>query len=176
VTQYLFQNHQDRFQKILDRMKERVPGITNVQATQTEDGRIVLRFSDGAFKDPFISRFVSDGTLRMFAYLVLLNDPNPHPLLAIEEPENQLYPTLLPQLAEEFRDYADRGSQVLISTHSPDFVNALKVEELFWLEKRHGVTTIKRASDDPNIRTLEKAGDPLGALWKQGIFGGIDPQ
>jgi predicted ATPase len=47
------------------------------------------------FKDPFISRYVSDGTLKMFAYLILLNDPTPHPLLCIEEPENQLHPDLL---------------------------------------------------------------------------------
>ena len=59
----------------------------------------------------------------MFAYLVLLYDPKPHPLLAVEEPENQLYPELLYELIEEFRAYALRGGQVFVSTHSPDFLN-----------------------------------------------------
>ena len=85
------------------------------------DGRLVLRFQDGSFKDPFIARYVSDGTIKMFAYLVLLYDPRPPPLLAVEKPENQLYLELLDELVEEFRDYARRGGQVFVSTHSPDW-------------------------------------------------------
>ena len=77
-------------------MSDRVPGVDEVEAKATEDGRLVLRFQDGSFKDPFIARYVSDGTIKMFAYLVLLYDPQPHPLLAVEEPENQLYPELMP--------------------------------------------------------------------------------
>ena len=66
-------------------------------------------------------------------YLILLYDPNPHPLLCVEEPENQLYPRLLPELAEEFRAYSERGGQVFVSTHSPDFLNATQLQEVFWL-------------------------------------------
>lgn len=177
VTKYIYENHPDIFQKILDKMKERVPGIDKVEAKETIDGRIVLQFSDGSFKDPFISRFVSDGTIKMFAYLVLLNDPKPHPLLCIEEPENYLHPELLAKLAEEFRDYANRGKgQVFISSHSPDFVNALELEELFWLSKDKGYTVIKRASSDPIVESLFKGGDKLGYLWKQGYFIGSGPK
>jgi predicted ATPase len=177
VTKYIYENHPDIFQKILDKMKERVPGIDKVEAKETIDGRIVLQFSDGSFKDPFISRFVSDGTIKMFAYLVLLNDPKPHPLLCIEEPENYLHPELLAELAEEFRDYANRGKgQVFISSHSPDFVNALELEELFWLSKDKGYTVIKRASSDPIVESLFKGGDKLGYLWKQGYFIGSGPK
>lgn len=176
VTKFIYENYPKTFQKILDKMKERVPGIDKVEATETIDGRIVLQFSDGSFKDPFISRFVSDGTIKMFAYLVLLNDPKPHPLLCIEEPENYLHPELLIELAEEFRDYANRGGQVFISSHSPDFVNALEVDELFWLNKNKGFTSIKRASDDPAIFSLFKDGDKLGYLWKQGYFIGSGPK
>lgn len=176
VTKYIYENFPETFQKILDKMKERVPGIDKVEAKETIDGRIVLQFSDGSFKDPFISRFVSDGTIKMFAYLVLLNDPKPHPLLCIEEPENYLHPELLIELAEEFRDYANRGGQVFISSHSPDFVNALELEELFWLQKTNGFTNIKRASEDNAISSLFKDGDKLGYLWKQGYFIGSGPK
>ncbi|MFZ4545513.1 MAG: AAA family ATPase [Saprospiraceae bacterium] len=177
VTKYIYENYPETFQKILDKMKERVPGIDKVEATETIDGRIVLQFSDGSFKDPFISRFVSDGTIKMFAYLVLLNDPNPHPLLCIEEPENYLHPELLVELAEEFRDYANRGEgQVFISSHSPDFVNALELDELFWLCKEKGYTNIKRASNDMAIEALYNGGDKLGYLWKQGYFIGSGPK
>lgn len=176
VTKYIYENYPETFRKILDKMKERVPGIDKVEATETIDGRIVLQFSDGSFKDPFISRFVSDGTIKMFAYLVLLNDPKPHPLLCIEEPENYLHPELLIELAEEFRDYANRGGQVFISSHSPDFVNALELDELFWLNKDKGFTSIKRASQDEIISSLYGEGDKLGYLWKQGYFIGSGPK
>ena len=103
VAQYLFERHPDIFREVLAKMAQRVPGVSKVEAVTTEDGRLVLKFQDGAFKDPFIARYVSDGTIKMFAYLLLLHDPKPHPLLCVEEPENQLYPDFLRELAEEFR-------------------------------------------------------------------------
>ncbi len=176
VAQYLFENHDDQFKRILQAMKERVPGINHVEARPTEDGRLVLRFQDGSFRDPFIARYVSDGTIKMFAYLVLLYDPQPHPLLAVEEPENQLYPELLRELIEEFRSYARRGGQVFVSTHSPDFLNGARLEEIYWLEKQEGFTRIRRASDVELLRNLVAEGDLPGALWRQGLFEGAGPR
>lgn len=172
VAQYLFENHPDCFKKVLQAMKERVPGVSKVEAKPTEDGRLVLRFQDGSFKDPFIARYVSDGTIKMFAYLVLLYDPKPHPLLAVEEPENQLYPGLLYELIEEFRDYARRGGQVFVSTHSPDFINGAQLEEIYWLVKKDGFSEVRRASENQLLRNLVAEGDLPGALWKQGLFEG----
>lgn len=176
VAQYLYENHRASFDRVLEVMSERVPGVSRVEAKPTEDGRLVLRFQDGSFDDPFISRYVSDGTIKMFAYLVLLYDPKPHPLLAVEEPENQLYPELLHELVEEFRDYARRGGQVFISTHSPDFLNGAKLEEIYWLVKRDGFTTVQRASDNSLLVNLVSEGDLAGTLWKQGLFEGADPR
>ena len=174
VANFLYEHHKDRFDRVLESMKRRVPGVTVVEPKQTEDGRLVLRFQDGSFKDPFIARHVSDGTIKMFAYLVLLNDPKPYPLLAVEEPENQLYPELLPELAEEFRSYAGRGGQVFISSHSPDFLNALTLDEIYCLRKEGGFTQVRRASDSENLRSLFDAGDLPGYLWKQGLFEGLN--
>jgi len=170
VAQYIFENHKDVFNSVLERMKERVPGVTTVQAETTVDGRIVLRFQDGSFKDPFIARYVSDGTIKMFAYLILLYDPLPHPLLCVEEPENQLYPQLLNELFDEFKHYSNRGGQVFITSHSPDLVNGAKPEELFFIEKTNGYSTIKRASNDIRIVALFEEGEKLGYLWKEGYF------
>lgn len=175
VIQYLHSQHTEVFDTILRKLAQRIPGLSNVEARTTEEGRVLLRFQDGAFADPFLARHVSDGTIKMLAYLVLLHDPRPHPLLCVEEPENQLYPALLAELAEEFREYASRGGQVFVSTHSPDFLNATQVQEVFWLSKRHGCTTIHRAENDPQIAKYAADGDPLGVLWKEGLFAGADP-
>ncbi len=176
VTEFLYKRHRDVFDTIIERLKHRVPGIANVDAKTTEEGRVLLRFQDGAFADPFLARHVSDGTIKMLAYLILLYDPRPHPLLCVEEPENHLYPRLLTELAEEFRQYAHRGGQVFISTHSPDFLNACGLDEVFWLVKEKGYTVVKRASADRQIRQYMKSGDMMGYLWKQGFFGGADPK
>ena len=103
VARYLHEQHAEIFSRILATMTKRVPGVTSVEPKLMDDGYLTLRFQDGSFKTPFLDRYVSDGTIKMFAYLVLLHDPKPHPLLCVEEPENQLYPQLMPELAEEFR-------------------------------------------------------------------------
>jgi len=176
VIEYLYTHHRDVFDRILETLKRRVPGITSVEPKQTEEGRILLKFQDGSFEDPFLARYVSDGTIKMLAYLILLYDPAPHPLLCVEEPENQLYPTLLWELAEEFRAYSRHGGQVFVSTHSPDFLNATELDEVFWLEKRNGYTQVLRARDDQQIASYMREGDQMGYLWKQGFFGGADPE
>lgn len=175
VAQYIYQQYPEIFQQILEKMKQRVPGISSVEAKETEDGRLILRFQDQAFKDPFIDRYVSDGTMKMFAYLILLFDPNPHPLLCVEEPENQLYPTLLKELAEEFAHYSYRGGQVFVSSHSPDFLNAVPLASIFWLIKSQGITQIHRAADSEILKNLVAEGDLPGYLWNQGWFEGVEP-
>ena len=175
VTEYLRNRHPQVFKTILQRLSQRVPGIAKVDSKATEDGRILLRFHDGAFKDPFLARYASDGTIKMFAYLVLLHDPAPYPLLCVEEPENQLYPTLLEELGEEFRAYAERGGQVLVSTHSPDFLNAATVDEAYWLIKKEGCTAVHRARDNGELTALMAEGDKMGRIWKTGVFSDVEP-
>ncbi len=171
VAQHLFENHKKTFNKILERFRDGIPGMSQVTASVTEDGHILLRFQDGSFKDPFIARYVSDGTIKMFAYLVLLHDPEPHPFLCIEEPENQLYPQLLGRLVEELREYAERGGQVFVSTHSPDLLNHAEIEEAFLLKKEGaGATRIYPLIDNEQIRCLVEEGDKLGWLWNQGLL------
>jgi len=173
VTKYMYDYHRELFDSLLKKLPMRIPGINQVEAKETEDGRIILRFQDKNFKDPFIARYVSDGTIKMFAYMILLHDPEPHPLLCIEEPENFLHPDLLLQLCEEIREYSERGGQVFVSSHSPDFVNGLKIEELFFLEKENGFTTIKAAISDSMVKDLARE-NQLGWLWRNHYIKGAN--
>jgi predicted ATPase len=176
VTEFLYKNHPDIFGKILRELPKRIPGLVKVEAKTTEYGRVLLKFRDGEFENPFLARYVSDGTIKMFQYMVLLYDPKPHQLLCVEEPENHLYPDLLLELAEEFRTYADKGGQVFVSTHSPDFLNAVELDEVYWLVKEKGYTKIRRAKDDPQIKAYMDDGDQMGHLWKQGLFKDVGPK
>ena len=169
VVQFMEREHPQRFKAVLKRIAERIPGIDRIDTEKTSDGRLLLRFNDRGFVDPFFAQQMSNGTLKVFAYLLLLEDSTPPPFLCIEEPENGLYHKLLETLADEFREHASRpggGSQVFVTTHQPYFVDALDPQEVWILEKEaDGFATIRRASDDPLVRDLLAEGLPLGDLW-----------
>lgn len=169
VVQFMEREHPKQFQAILQEIAKRIPGIDKIATERTADGRLLLKFNDKGFQDPFYAQQMSDGTLKVFAYLLLLNDPTPPPFLCIEEPENGLYHKLLETLAHEFREHAnrhDKGSQVFITTHQPYLVDALDPKEVWILEKgADGFSTIRRASDDPIVNNMVSEGLPLGGLW-----------
>ena len=169
VVQHMEREHPDEFGNILGKIAGRVPGIDKVDTQRSPDGRLLLRFNDRGFEDPFYAQQMSDGTLKLFAYLLLLEDPNPPSLICIEEPENGLYHKLLEILAAEFRARATGESnapQIFVTTHQPYFVDALTPEETWVLEKQdNGFATIRRASDDPIVKAMADEGLPLGSLW-----------
>ncbi|MBL8024919.1 MAG: AAA family ATPase [Fibrobacteres bacterium] len=169
VVQFMEREHKARFQAILDRIAKKIPGIVNIATESTPDKRLLLRFNNQGFKDPFYAQQMSDGTLKVFAYLLLLEDPYPPPFLCIEEPENGLYHKLLETLAKEFREHATgkkNSSQIFITTHQPYFVDSLNPDEVWILEKGiDGFSTIRRASEDVVVKNMVEEGLPLGGLW-----------
>lgn len=169
VVQFMEREHPKSFQTILNKISKKIPGINKIDTEKTADGRLLLRFNDKGFKDPFYAQQMSDGTLKVFAYLLLLEDPTPPPFLCIEEPENGLYHKLLESLATEFREHATGrkgGSQVFMTTHQPYLVDVLEPAEVWILEKgSDGYSVIRRASDDVIVENMVKEGLPLGGLW-----------
>lgn len=169
VVQFMEREHKDRFKSILARIASKIPGIARIDTEVTADKRVLLRFNDGAFNDPFFAQQMSDGTLKMFAYLLLLEDPEPPPFICIEEPENGLYHKLLESLAQEFRIHATgkkNAPQIFVTTHQPYFVDALSPAEVWILEKgQDGFSTIRRVSELELVKNLVAEGLPLGGLW-----------
>ena len=172
----LHERHPEQLRDVLQAMRHHVPGVDGVEVRTTEDNRLLLRFKDGNIEQPFAAKRVSEGTLKLFAYLLLLHDPKPHPLLAVEEPENHLYPDLLGHLAEELQCYARRGGQALVATHSPELLDAARLDEIFWLEKAKGFSEVRRAIDSPVLRRLVEEGELPGSLWMQRLFEGAHPR
>ena len=175
VIQYLKEQHEGRLAEILKTLSERVPRLERVESHFMPDGRLLLQIKDAPFEQPILAKFASDGTLKMLAYLTLLYDPKPPELIGIEEPENHLHPRLLPELAEECRMAAER-TQLMVTTHSPFFVNGLRPEELWVLYRdEQGYTQARRAADMKCIPEFVKEGASLGELWMEGYFEVGDP-
>ena len=169
VVQFMEREHPARWQTILKDIAGKIPGIHHIETKQSDDGRLLLRFNDHGFRDPFYVQQVSDGTLKLFAYLLLLADPSPAPFLCIEEPENGLYHKLLEILGKELREHTNSrkgSSQVFVTTHHPHFVDALEPEEVWVMKKGDdGFAVAQRASDLDLVRNLVAEGLPLGGLW-----------
>lgn len=175
VIQYLAEQYGDQLERIFEVLRRRVPRIERVLAETMPDGRLLLQIKDAPFSHPVLARFASDGTLKMLAYLVLLYDPVPPPFIGIEEPENFLHPRLLPELAEECRA-AIASTQLLVTTHSPFFINTLRPQEVRVLWRNdQGYTQTQRACDLPGVNEFVAQGALLGHLWMEGQLGVGDP-
>lgn len=175
VMQYLKEQHPERLNRILAVLSQRVPRLENVDAQTLQDGRLLLRIKDAPFENPILAKYASDGTLKLLAYLMVLHDPEPPPFIGIEEPENHLHPRLLPELAEECRR-ATEHSQLLVTTHSPFFVDAAHAKEVWVLYRDEaGYTQSCRASDMEGIQEFIEEGGKLGNLWMEGHFEVGDP-
>ena len=174
VVQYLERDDSECLERVLDSIAGKIPGIHKIQTKEMADGRLALQFNDKGFEDPFYAQQMSDGTLKMLSYYLLLEEPNPPPFICIEEPENGLYHKLLEVLAAEFRAAVDeRKSQLFVTTHQPYFVNALSPKEVWVLEKgEDGFSKVKWAAADETVKALVEEEFPLGSLWYSNYLDG----
>ncbi len=175
VIQYLHEHYPQHLDKLLVRLRRCVPRLESVYADMLTDGRLLLRIKELPFEQPVLAKYASDGTLKMLAYQTMLHNPEPLPLIGIEEPENNLHPRLLPELCEECRN-ATAQTELMVTTHSPFLVNGLRPEELWILYRdEQGFTQARRASDMPGIKEFMAEGALLGQLWMEGYFEVGDP-
>ena len=175
VIAFLREAEPDRLAAIFHLLSQRVPHLESVLADELADGRLSLQIKDAPFSDPILARFASDGTLKLLAYLVLLHAPGAPQFIGIEEPENHLHQRLMYSLAEEFRSATGR-SQLLVTTHSPYFLDALRPEEVRVLYRdEQGHTQSARAAEIVGLPEFVEHGGQLGDLWMEGHFNVGDP-
>ena len=175
VIQFLKEYHEDRLRGVLETLAQRVPRLESVAAEMMPDGRLLLQIKDAPFERPILAKYASDGTLKMLAYLLVLHDPDPPQLIGLEEPENYLHPRLLEGLAEECRKASNRA-QLMVTSHSPFFVNGLRASEVWVLYRdENGFTSARRTDKMRGIDAFMDSGARLGHLWMEGHFELGDP-
>lgn len=173
VLQYLKENHPQRLESVIESLQDAVPTLERVDYSTSPDGRLVLFIKDAPFSDSVLASNASDGTLKLLSYLTLLYDPDPAPFIGIEEPENHLYNSVLPGLAQQCRQASEK-SQVLVTTHSHEFVNECKPDEVIALYRGgDGYARVIRPNAIPLVNDMLDHGALLGSLWQENYFGDL---
>lgn len=174
VAQFLYRENPKDFEKVLKSIQTKLPGIQEIKPIKLQNGQLVLEFLEQGFREPFYSQKMSDGTLKLFAYYLLLYEKDARPLVFIEEPENGLYHKYLADLASQMKNSikGTYSKQLFITTHSPFFVNSLSPEEVWVLEKKEdGFSIVTRASEFKHVKQLCESDIELGDLWYSDYFG-----
>ena len=125
ILLFWHKNYPDRFRNVSNSLETSTNFTIDRQTIDGVDQTCVLE----GYKNPIPLAEASDGTLRLVAYNLLLNMPEFSPLIAIEEPERNLHPGALTEIAKILRQIADR-SQVIITTHSSQLLDAFNSENL----------------------------------------------
>ena len=153
---------------ILTALRDLYDGLNDFDVS-IEGGTVQVFFTEGDFTIP--ATRLSDGTLRYLCLLAILCDPEPPPLICIEEPELGLHPDILPKVADLLVGAAG-NTQLIVTTHSDILVDAMtdQPEAVVVCEKHAGQTEMRRLDAGALGGWLEKY--RLGQLWAKGQIGG----
>jgi len=170
VIQHLQEYFPQKLEAIFAALRRRVPQIERVVPQTLPSGHLLLMIKDAPFSEAVQARYASDGTMKLLAYLVQIQDPNPPPLIGIEEPENFLHPKLLQELAEEC-DQASARTQLIVTTHSPFFIKTCDPKQVWaMMRDEDGYTVAKSIANMNGIQAMLDAGADLGSLWMENYF------
>lgn len=164
-TRQLKEQAPSTFEAVISKIQKVIPQLEDVRSTTTIDGRSIVQFKERGVDVPFTTAVVAESQKRLWAYLLLLHLPDPALVLGVEAPESNLHGSVLHLLAEEFRAYTNRGGQLFVTSYSPAFMDTLRLEELFKIERKDGKSRIKAAKDDDIVQKGYEIGDSLGRLW-----------
>ncbi len=158
-------------QKVVRSLQQLYDGIEDFQV-EVGGGRAELFIVEkGAGARYIPASRLSDGTLRYMALAAILLDPEPPPLVVIEEPELGLHPDVMLPIGEMLISASER-TQLVVTTHSRVLINALEdhASSVVVCEKRDGQTQMERLDPERLEAWLEKYS--LGYLWSIGELGG----
>lgn len=164
----------DAYRNVFRNLHSLLEHVTGV-STDLDRGRVLLFLKEKSFPDPLEALSLSDGTLRLLAIFTALETMPEHGLLCIEEPEHGLHPHLFGPLVDMIRERCPEGDgtrQVLLTTHSPDLVDAATPEEVVTVDKGDGGETLLRELQGPTLKKWLKD-FRLGELWRMRQIGGV---
>lgn len=150
------QENIDTLNLIVDRMRYVLPELADINTKHDILRKeVFLQLQEQHYQNPLPSWLFSSGTLRILTFLTLLNSPNPPPILFIEEIENGLDPRTLNLLVEEIRNSLNT-TQVVVTTHSPYFLDLMDLSHIVVTEREKGNTTYFRPNNNKTLSEWKK--------------------
>lgn len=141
-----------------------------LEPSRTNSDVIRLEWLEKGSDAYFNAAILSDGTLRFMALATLLLQPDPPPLILLDEPELGLHPAAIVVLAEMLRSASEK-TQIIVATQSVTLVNQLEPDDLHVVERDDdGSSSFRRLKDADMSDWLEEYG--LGDLWEKNVIGG----
>lgn len=173
LAQVLLSLHNERpktFDKIENMLKQAIPQIDELLTPLTEGGETYVAMREKGFDSPFNYFQVSDGTLRLLAYITAIASNEPK-LICFEEPENFIHPRLFELLVEILKK---SDKQIILSTHSPYLVDWVEPKDAIVVEKEKNETILTRIENAEELKKhLEEIGVSFGEYWYSGGIGGV---
>jgi predicted ATPase len=170
------------FQAIVEEMREFFPDLRELQLPSVSEDRLGLGFAFAQWQTALSNDDVSDGMLLALGIITLLHQPQMPRVMALEEPETGLHPSLLRWLVDKLWDAAHGHTgrppvQVLVSTHSPYFLDhfAETPEVVRVVDQVDGVSRVRslpQVYDSLGWGPERIRGQPLGEHWYSGVFEG----
>lgn len=153
-------------------LRSAVPGFKGIKTSRLPiEGKRAFQVLEDRIRTAVNPEAASDGTIRLLALAVITGwISRTATLVTMEEPENGVHPHLAEQIVNLLRDCASR-TQVLVTTHEPDFLDHLSPEQVLLVDKINGITAVKPASSVQEIEQFRRTFS-LGELWEQGVLGG----
>ncbi|TGO03425.1 hypothetical protein PN36_06745 [Candidatus Thiomargarita nelsonii] len=145
-----------------------VPSLEKISTDWDQlDGSVRLAFQEHALEKRFPASMISEGTINLLSILVALFDrPLPFGISLIDEPESSLHPKAVIELVDSFREIATRSSPIWVTTHHDSLVRVLKNSELWLVDKKTDVTSMKP------VPMVDKLSSPLDQAWLCNVLGG----
>lgn len=161
----------DRYELICEQMGRILPGFDRFELEESF-GKVPLRWKARGTDKTFGAHGTSDGSLRVFALVTLLNLPAEMlpSVLLLDEPELGLHPVAVTLVGGMIRSLSEER-QIIVATQSPLLVDAFDLEEIFVLDLREGRTEVRKLSSDDYRVWLDEDFTP-GELWQKNLLGG----
>lgn len=170
VLFYLEREDPRRFQMICRHISRGLPAFDHFQIEE-KHGLVMLRWKAKRMEKTYSAHLTSDGSLRFFALVTLLNLPAEMlpEVIFLDEPELGLHPAALALVADMIKLLANE-KQIIVATQSPLFVDEFGLDEIIVLELRDGRTEARRLDEDEYRHWLNEY--TTGELWQKNLLGG----
>ncbi len=176
----LMLDNRQRFDELEKRLSELVPNISRVSLERSKNKDFLLNLVDRYSDHRIPASEVSDGTLRILAFLTAIYQIETPSILCFEEVENGVHPWLLHKMMELLKMISTEGIngkpvQVLITTHSPVLLNYVEPKQVRAVElDKEGKTQVHNLPIESKAfqNSLDAYDNALGELWFTNVFGG----